>query len=813
MRTRSRSGRSWSRLIVAGLGACLLVSAWPSLAHATFGGPNGKIAFSTIRNGSDRDIWIMNPDGSNPENVTAGAPFASSNEDWPVWNRDGTKLAFHTDLHGPTEIYAIELDGTSPPLHVTYDTLGTEFSDAMPTWSPDGQWIAYTRCFSASDCNIYKRLANGSNPPAPVPLTEHPQSDIMPAWDTGGGGTIAFISNRTGVFQLHIMDSNGNNETTQVSNQEEYNPNWDPGATKLIFDRNVGGEFDVVSRNYDGSGCCLNWNPANDPFFDIEPTWSPDGTQIAWSNNRFGNWEIASSFDSNLTENAAEDRHSDWGVLAPKIVVVKNSIPDDGQDFVINPGGGLNSAPLVLDDDSNGTQPNTRTLDYVPPGSGYSLTESAVSGWDQTSATCSDGSPVTNISVQHFETVTCTFTNTKRGTIKIRKNTDPDGPTDFSYTDNIPGCTIGPLDDDADGTNPNETSCSVAPGSYTVTEADSTPAFDLTGLSCDDTNSTGNVGSRTASISLQAGETVTCTFTNRQRGKLIITKDTVPDDPQDFTFSAGGGLTPSSFTLDDDPGSVTPASSIIFDHVAPGSGYSVSETLPGPWLLADARCDDGSTVQNIAIGPAETVTCAFTNARPYVRPRGATPFRAAFVIAHQPCVSPNRQHGPPLAHPSCTPPAQSSAHLTAGTPDANLTATNFFGHALFHADADDVSITTSLTDVRNKSSLSDYTGEVQLSVPVQITDRHNENGVNLNGPGTSHAELKFTIPCTATAESIGASCSVATSVNAVYPGAVIETKRAVWQFEQIRVFDGGADGDAETAGDNTLFATQGVFVP
>ena len=40
-----------------------------------------------------------------------------------------------------------------------------------------------------------------------------------------------------------------------------------------------------------------------------------------------------------------------------------------------------------------------------------------------------------------------------------------------------------------------------------------------------------------------------------------------------------------------------------------------------------------------------------------------------------------------------------------------------------------------------------------------------------------------------------------------------EGKRAVWDISQIQVFDGGADGDADTAGDNTLFAVQGTFAP
>ena len=40
----------------------------------------------------------------------------------------------------------------------------------------------------------------------------------------------------------------------------------------------------------------------------------------------------------------------------------------------------------------------------------------------------------------------------------------------------------------------------------------------------------------------------------------------------------------------------------------------------------------------------------------YPRPRGANPSRFALVPAYEPCATPNRTHGPPLAHPSCNPP-------------------------------------------------------------------------------------------------------------------------------------------------------------
>ena len=73
--------------------------------------------------------------------------------------------------------------------------------------------------------------------------------------------------------------------------------------------------------------------------------------------------------------------------------------------------------------------------------------------------------------------------------------------------------------------------------------------------------------------------------------------------------------------------------------------------------------------------------------------------------------------------------------------------------------------------------------------------------------------LRVTVPCTTTGSTtVGSTCAVTTSFDAVTPGAVPEGKRTVWQIERVRVNDGGADGLASTT-PNTLFAVQGIFVP
>jgi hypothetical protein len=201
----------------------------------------------------------------------------------------------------------------------------------------------------------------------------------------------------------------------------------------------------------------------------------------------------------------------------------------------------------------------------------------------------------------------------------------------------------------------------------------------------------------------------------------------------------------------------------------------------------------------------------------YVRPLAARTIRASLVPAYQPCTTPNRSHGTPLVFGSCHPPVQASSHLTIGS--LSGTAPNGRGSVKYKqigapggVEDSDVSLVLNFTDVRRQDTLADYTGQLQVSTDVRITDR-------LNGPsGTEPAtvndvNLLVTVPCTATGNTnIGAACAVTTTFDAVTPGAVPEGKRVVWQLDRVRVNDGGADGLASTS-PNTLFATQGVFVP
>jgi hypothetical protein len=101
-------------------------------------------------------------------------------------------------------------------------------------------------------------------------------------------------------------------------------------------------------------------------------------------------------------------------------------------------------------------------------------------------------------------------------------------------------------------------------------------------------------------------------------GTITIVKNTVPDGPQDFTFTASGGLVPATFMLDDDS-DPTFSNTQSFHNVAPGT-YTISESVPLGWLIIGIGCSGAGTFSTgvnsvtITVSAGTNLTCTFTNA-------------------------------------------------------------------------------------------------------------------------------------------------------------------------------------------------------
>jgi hypothetical protein len=206
-----------------------------------------------------------------------------------------------------------------------------------------------------------------------------------------------------------------------------------------------------------------------------------------------------------------------------------------------------------------------------------------------------------------------------------------------------------------------------------------------------------------------------------------------------------------------------------------------------------------------------------------VRPAGATPVRLPLVPAFKPCTSPNGSHGAPLARGSCAPPSPEATRAFVGIGDGNPAPAKSIGSVTIKTllgsgvpgDRADVRIDLGVSNVMNTSGRSDYAGELRLELPVRITDRFNQPSPSQYGPGTmADAAIFATVPCASTVDTtLGAACAISTTADALAAGTVRAGARAVWGLGQVRLHDGGADGEADTPGDNELFSVQGVFVP
>jgi WD40-like Beta Propeller Repeat len=277
-----------------------------------------------------------------------------------------------------------------------------------------------------------------------------------------------------------------------------------------------------------------------------------------------------------------------------------------------------------------------------------------------------------------------------------------------------------------------------------------------------------------------------------------------------------------------------PAYKAYQPEYSPNGGQIVyQEATCDPWDDSCYVFDGAITIINrdgsgkTAIGLGNGPSWQRTDQPPYARPKGATPLNATLVVAYRQCTSPDRQHGPPLAFSSCAGLlSPTSDSVTVGTADSNGAQARFVGSVRLDAllgnpstttDEADVKVTARLPDIRCTSSatacaggtLSDYTGEMRVVVPLRITDAYVQ-GL----PATSQGGVSVPIACVTTADpAVGSTCDVTTTVDSVLPGAVRERNRTIWELGVIEVWDGGQDGALSTSDDDQLFARQGIFVP
>jgi hypothetical protein len=117
------------------------------------------------------EIWVMNADGSCPVDVT-NDPAA---DEWPAWSPDGTKIAFASNRDGSNDIFLIDPNGANP-VNLTNTA---DLDESFPAWTPDGS-IGFVRYHGQRKAEVWVMDRDGSHA---VPLPGAAGYELGPmAW-------------------------------------------------------------------------------------------------------------------------------------------------------------------------------------------------------------------------------------------------------------------------------------------------------------------------------------------------------------------------------------------------------------------------------------------------------------------------------------------------------------------------------------------------------------------------------------------------------------------------------------------------------
>jgi hypothetical protein len=268
-----RGRRKWGALTAA-LAAILLL---PGAAGASFPGQNGKIAFTSQRDGNS-EIYSMNADGSGVTRLTNDPAIDAG----PAWSLGGQKILF---VRGEAPLYqwqiwSMNADGNG-------QTQLTTQGGQVPVWYPDGQSFEYMLSGA-----IHRRTLDGSSdvqltPPSPGCQTD-PDGNIEYCdryvdFDLSPDGTRLVVErDHEGYAPCPPRCDDLTSITAYLSiGGLGAAPSWAPDQSRIAFNEFSWDEFNgyhyaLGTVRPDGSDRVILRQGA------VDAAWSPDGTKIAF---------------------------------------------------------------------------------------------------------------------------------------------------------------------------------------------------------------------------------------------------------------------------------------------------------------------------------------------------------------------------------------------------------------------------------------------------------------------------------------------------------------------------------------------------
>ncbi len=261
-------------------------------------GLSGRIALrSGLVLGDERlqPIVLMSPDGSQSRTVSEGGERGTA----PALSPGSSYLAY-VEVTSTREqlIKVLSLSRPGAP----WFWGGTPRLDRqdMPTWSPDGNWIAFTASSFADQLpDLYRVTGFASGEPILERLTQDNAIESWPSFSPDGARIVYAVdlSPSGGATELRVMEiasRQASNLTGNGATLIESSPDWSPVPERpyIVFQGQEAGsaQSDLYWVPADGSA------PPEKLFeseaSEIHPRFSPDGRFILFSSDRTGNWDV-----------------------------------------------------------------------------------------------------------------------------------------------------------------------------------------------------------------------------------------------------------------------------------------------------------------------------------------------------------------------------------------------------------------------------------------------------------------------------------------------------------------------------------------
>ena len=242
------------------------------LITGTPGDFSGRIAYiEEVGTGKDKvsRLKVMDADGENAKTITevAGSIFS------PSWSPDGNRIA-----------YSVQRDKSYPVIYVQNVSGGgasalTPFkgSNLSPSFSPDGSKILFSSSFEGS-ADIYEMNASGGKPRR---ITNWPSSEVQPSY-APDGKSFVFVSDRAGFNKPQIYRYEfGSGRTTKVSSSGyATSPQFSSDGSQIAF---LSGRSAAIMN----SSGAVTTNLGNTGI-DEAPSFSPNGKRVVYASTQGG---------------------------------------------------------------------------------------------------------------------------------------------------------------------------------------------------------------------------------------------------------------------------------------------------------------------------------------------------------------------------------------------------------------------------------------------------------------------------------------------------------------------------------------------